>query len=286
MEEMNEETRIRALGQCRAHHSFVHYCNGNHTWGSAYVQAGSELIKQVFKVIVTPEIDAIAFFLRDKWLWGRAGVVRADRQSVQQQSIRGHARTKYALGHSERNHGNEESGAEGDTHVNDAGNVTPEMDVIAWPSMTSNLPGSKVPSTNHTLNFCQAAWSRQQTCRLSEKLGLEVDAHFKPDGNITPESDAIWFATTVPSKMIFSALRGRIKSAVCQPTRRRDTTADERGARARADTHVNDAGNLTPEMDVIAVSERSKVLRFPNPCVRMRVGEEAEGARSGTREKS
>jgi len=74
-----------------------------------------------------------------------------------------------------------------DRCVRDAGNVTPVRDVIAWLSRSSN---------------------------------------FKPDGNVTPDNDAILFGELVP--MIFNA--------------------------------VNEAGNVIPEMDVIALSERSKVF--------------------------
>jgi hypothetical protein len=127
-------------------------------------------------------------------------------------------------------------------------------------------------------------WCCEQTCRLAAKLGIKVAAHFKPVGNVTLASDVILF---VASDTIFSDLRSRFKSAAaCESTRRGDTAADTRGAQGRAETHVNDGGNATLEMDVIALFERTRVLRFPNPCVRLRGREEEAEFQKTERDKT
>jgi hypothetical protein len=73
------------------------------------------------------------------------GSSERDKQSVQQQSSRGHEQGKERA----KSRG-EQRWAKGDTHVNVEGNSVPVMDAMAWSSRTSNLPGSN--SRQQTIN--------------------------------------------------------------------------------------------------------------------------------------
>jgi hypothetical protein len=265
------------------------------------------------EVIVTPEMDAFSLFLRDSWLRGSTVCVTEHRTRSMAAGARRRAREKT---HTQGMQHNEPKSAvcgwDRDTHVNEVGNCTPEMDLILLTERSRTLPGqnSNCASTNFRVPAMEKqakATVRSTSMRVRRRSSLPLEcAYLSIVRAFRPESVSIRLFSS--NRILREQRETRWRQCTCGRRERRTVAvgqsrvsqsrqseqtihaATAAGARklkqARAghsavhhnerieflealggwarDTHVNEVGNCTPEMDVILLFERSRTLPGQN----------------------